>query len=107
MNGPEHYSEAERLLDHAKTCMEGVAPEDCDTYEDYADLLNAARVDAQMDIAAAQVHATLALAAVSALASSGEMAPADANRWTIAVSSSEAAVAFAREDLARNYGGGE
>jgi hypothetical protein len=65
VNGPEHYREAERLIAHARACTEGVAPEDCDTYEEYSALLEVARQDAQMDLAAAQVHATLALAAAS------------------------------------------
>lgn len=53
MTGPEHYREAERLLElacHSKeTTYEGANPE------------------ADRDIAAAQAHATLALAAATAL----------------------------------------
>lgn len=99
MNGPEHYREAERLIAHARACTEGVAPEDCDTHGEFQELMEAARQDAQMDIAAAQVHATLALAAATALPQTSEMSTTDANEWTIATSASPAAVTFARTDL--------
>ena len=48
MTGPEHYSEAENLLNHAGNDVEG---SDIECYH----------------LAAAQVHATLALAAATAL----------------------------------------
>lgn len=46
MNGPEHYQEAEKLLDAAIRYRPGTEP-----------------AEAQVDVALAQVHATLALAA--------------------------------------------
>ena len=64
MTGPEHYREAERLLQHPR--------------------------DVQ-DVAAAQVHATLALAAATAF-SSDTMPKADWDAWraTCATTDSEA-----------------
>lgn len=50
MNGPEHYAAAERLLDAAM-----------------ADDMEAGEPGAVSNVAAAQVHATLALAAATAL----------------------------------------
>ena len=62
MNGPEHYREAERLMDSAVTWS----------------VTDPARVD---QIASAQVHATLALAAATA-----DLIPAECTRsvqeWT-------------------------
>lgn len=55
MTGPEHYREAERLADHAHHF----------TYGDGADPVTGAALAAE-----AQVHATLALAAATALTSS-------------------------------------
>lgn len=72
MNGPEHYREAEQLLDAAfastATTFEGDNPE--------ADRL----------IAAAQVHATLAHAAATAMSATGAagMAPIDFKAWDAA-----------------------
>lgn len=62
MTGPEHYGEAERLLDAASSTLPANA------------VANA--------LVAAQVHATLALAAATALQVGGrEMSPADAEGW--------------------------
>ena len=62
MNGPQHYAEAEQLL---KSCqLPGFGPGEAEQYperEDGVDSIGNA-------IAAAQVHATLALAAATAMA---------------------------------------
>ncbi|MEV7092308.1 hypothetical protein AB0M80_05645 [Amycolatopsis sp. NPDC051045] len=64
MTGPEHYMEAERLL--AKYGNGYVLPETAGK------------------LAAAQVHATLALAAATAMAAYGEtMPPPDGQAWDI------------------------
>ena len=55
MTGPEHYREAERLMKRADRIMDGFPS------EEYA-----------QTIAVAQVHATLALAAATALGREGE-----------------------------------
>jgi hypothetical protein len=60
MTGPEHYVAAERLQEHARALA--TADESPDPAE------TAARVQRRMaDLAAAQVHATLAVAAVLGL----------------------------------------
>ncbi len=60
MTGPEHYTEAERLIRASS--------------HPYADVAAA--------LAEAQVHATLALAAATAMAAYGEtMPPADGQAW--------------------------
>lgn len=70
MTGPEHYIEAERLLAEAST--------------DGADGTYFVRPES---LAAAQVHATLALAAATAMGApvdsdnEGGMPPRDANAW--------------------------
>jgi hypothetical protein len=66
MTGPEHYTAAERLADQAHHW----------TYGDGSD----AEVGAAL-AAEAQVHATLALAAATAMAVAGEMPPRDADAW--------------------------
>ncbi|MFE2353418.1 hypothetical protein [Streptomyces parvulus] len=69
MTGPEHYREAERLLELASSSKET-------TYE-------GDNPEADRDIAAAQVHATLALAAATAMSSTeqGGMARVDFEAW--------------------------
>lgn len=65
MNGPEHFVEAERLL---KSCqLQGFGPGEAEQYparEDGVDSIGNA-------LTAAQVHATLALAAATALTGGG------------------------------------
>ena len=63
MTGPEHYREAEQLLDFAGT-YEGLPS---NTHVQAAQL--------------AQAHATLALAAAYGLANSGEMSVKDCDAW--------------------------
>ncbi|MFE0808160.1 hypothetical protein ACFW34_11840 [Streptomyces sp. NPDC058848] len=68
MTGPEHYREAERLLAVA-------ASSDQTTYE-------GANPEADRTIAEAQVHATLALAAATAMSGTQNgMARVDFNAW--------------------------
>ena len=57
MTGPEHYAEAERLIAAARTDRQGLYANATDPY---------AKV-----LADAQIHATLALAAATALGSRG------------------------------------
>lgn len=66
MNGPEHYVEAERLVDAYQASLDELDP-------DLSDAELRAQIEqgtnlAQLALAAAQVHATLALAAATALA---------------------------------------
>jgi hypothetical protein len=68
MTGPEHYREAERLAKQAFAFSD----------DPTADLW---REVAALELAAAQVHATLALAAATALAN-----PTDINAWYQAAS---------------------
>lgn len=77
MTGPEHYTEAERLLVGAQNVLD-VAPIDGLTRRECAEL--------------AQVHATLALAAATALAASaaGHMPLADYNSWHATASTPDA-----------------
>jgi len=63
MTGPEHYLEAERIR------REQIAVDRWDTQH--------------LEVAIAQVHATLALAAATALGS--EMPPADSHEWAMTV----------------------
>lgn len=70
MTGAEHYQKAEQWLSQARERWEA---------EESADLVQAA---AQV----AQVHATLALAAATALSQSGEMYVPDAEAWEQAAS---------------------
>ncbi|MDX3019917.1 hypothetical protein [Streptomyces acidiscabies] len=74
MTGPEHYREAERLLAAASASTET-------TY-------GGNNPEADRDIAAAQVHATLALAAATALQGTptGAMPSTDLTAWRIAAS---------------------
>ena len=69
MTGPEHYSEAERLL--AGVTMGTTHPDGSPVI----------RSDEPETIAAAQVHATLALAAAFACARLGELPVWDADAW--------------------------
>ncbi len=73
MTGPEHYKEAERLLDGSD------APYESDV--EYANRL-----------ARAQVHATLALAAATAIPHAGQMPVPDCEAWE-EVASAESAIA--------------
>lgn len=78
-SGPEHYAEAEQLLAQADEWLDGEdAP---DSFE----LVHARRAE---DLAAAQVHATLALAAATALAEGGMMPGGEFDAW-IAVCASQ------------------
>ncbi len=72
MTGPEHYQEAERLLATA--------------YEDNLTTYEGENPAAARQIAEAQVHAALALAAASALGNthSGAMPAADYEAWRAA-----------------------
>lgn len=71
-SGPEHYAEAERLLEQADEWLSGEdAP---DSFE----LVHARRAE---DLAAAQVHATLALAAATWFADPAEGATEMAKQW--------------------------
>lgn len=71
MNGPDHYSEAERLVEMGE--LDGY-PGEAERY--------------LRDIARAQVHATLALAAATALANycGDRMTEGDSRRWFEAAS---------------------
>ena len=60
MNGPDHYREAQRLMDRAEIC----APE-----------------QASQHLAEAQVHATLALAAATIHGSGDNGSRADSEPW--------------------------
>jgi hypothetical protein len=64
MTGPEHYAEAERLLALADRHTRGV------TYDQ----------EWTLTLTAAQVHATLALAAATAVGTASSQAPADLRR---------------------------
>jgi len=66
MTGPEHYRKAERLADQANHF----------TYGDGADPVTGAALAAE-----AQVHATLALAAATAMSADWDMPKADATAW--------------------------
>lgn len=68
MTGPEHYREAETLLERVEE--RGFGPE--------PDHIQAAW------LSAAQVHATLALAAATAIGSTGTMPIVDADAWEAA-----------------------
>ena len=72
MTGPEHYLAAERLQEHARALAAADAsPDAAET---------AARIQRRMaDVAAAQVHATLALAAAIGL--SADLGAADMMAW--------------------------
>lgn len=85
MNGVEHYREAEKLLSLAVDDLSADAP----------DL-------AGEKVARAQVHATLALAAATALANHVEMSNTDANAWTVAASASTSYRNTAADMLARD-----
>jgi hypothetical protein len=75
MTGPEHYARAERLI--AGVTMDG-------THPDSSAII---RNDEPETIAAAQVHATLALAAATALKDGDEgMGSSDYNAWVDAAS---------------------
>ena len=58
MNGPTHYAEAERLLRHTEQAV--------------SDQFGHGSECARQQIAMAQVHATLALAAAAAIATNGD-----------------------------------
>ena len=73
MTGPEHYREAEQLL--------AACGFDSAINADYAD-----QMSAPTWLAAAQAHATLALAAATALGTSDDMWPADGRQWEAAAS---------------------
>lgn len=70
--GPQHFREAARLADQAQHY----------TYGDGADPVTGAALAAE-----AQVHATLALAAATAMACADVMPTSDAAEWTLTVSS--------------------
>lgn len=74
MTGPDHFREAERLMRDAK--RDGP---DGPYYMD----------DQMPTLAAAQVHATLALAAAAALPHLGDMWIADRREWETACSAHE------------------
>ena len=76
MTGPEHYQAAERLL--------AGTPK---TAEEYAKGIEGDNPwpPSAIDLAAASVHATLALAAATALASAGNMPIPDRDAWEAAV----------------------
>lgn len=79
MTGPEHYKEAARLLAEAEAAERSVGEYDIDTD-------GVAR-----DIARAQVHATLAQAAASALMhGDADTMPADWQEWNRAAGASAA-----------------
>lgn len=85
MTGPEHYHEAERLLDNAERELLAATPSQ----------VNEALEVARDAYAAAQVHATLAQAAATALANRpapNSALPMDVNEWrTVAGSKGDAA----------------
>jgi hypothetical protein len=91
VNGPQHYREAERLIAQAQHYTYGDGSGEAWGREYGASLL-----------AEANAHATLALAAATALAQTSEMSAPDANEWTMATSASAAAIEFARADMERN-----
>ncbi|MEO3856108.1 hypothetical protein [Acrocarpospora sp. B8E8] len=76
MTGPEHYREAESLLDLANHIADAANPQD----EGEPERTNAA---IHVLMATAQVHATLALAAATALCHPGDdqTRPEDGNAW--------------------------
>lgn len=72
MTGPEHYLAAERLQEHARAMAAADDSPD--------ERVTTARIQRRMaDLADAQVHATLALAAVLGL--SAHLLPAHATEW--------------------------
>lgn len=75
MTGPEHYTLAERLADSAETWL--------DADQGWKGNLSAAERIAyrNSDLAAAQVHATLADAAATAIATTDEMPIRDGDSW--------------------------
>lgn len=68
MNGPEHYAKAERLITPHVL-------EDAETLKSFTHLPTA------QDVALAQVHATLALAAATAMNGIGQMDEDDFREW--------------------------
>ena len=86
MNGPEHYREAERLLVHVDRSV-------VDQFGDGAEW-------ARQELAQAQVHATLALAAATAM-DGDNMPAADWDQWR------DAASAYVRPQPAGSGGGPE
>jgi len=81
MTGPEHYAAAERLHEHARDMA------DADESPDPAE--TAERISRRMaDLAEAQVHATLALAAAIGL--SAATGPEDERAWRAAAASPSA-----------------
>lgn len=82
MTGPQHYTEAERLLalvaDWSRPRL-GQVPHQA--------LI--APADIVANLAAAQVHATLAQAAATALALAGQFTLADSDAWQNAAGSGE------------------
>lgn len=78
MTGPQHYTEAERLLalvaDWSRQSFT-----DQKRHDGHAPLI--APADIVANLAAAQVHATLAQAAATALALAGQFTLADSDAW--------------------------
>ena len=64
MNGPDHYRQAERLTDDAQSAANAGHNGSATVY-----------------LAAAQVHATLALVAATALANRSQMSRDDGHEW--------------------------
>lgn len=109
MDGIFHYRQAERLIALADestdpTVIEGgwETTTDIAELETRAALMASAQQEARDFIAIAQVHATLALAAATALANHVEMSNTDANAWTVAASASTSYRDTAADMLARD-----
>ena len=81
MTGPEHYREAERLISEAKDFQANAA-----SYN--SDRLTHNSIAAEQNVALAQVHATLALAAATALVDyrDSNMTEGDQRAWYDAAS---------------------
>ena len=80
MTGPEHYLEAERLIASAEAWMNADFGWKAHLGHDERIAFKAA------ELAEAQVHATLALAAATAAPVTGDMPVPDADAWTAAAS---------------------
>ena len=86
MTGPEHYREAERLLNAAQDLSAELPADVVPSAEHYLALSTTASL--------ANAHAVLALAAATAIPNTGQMPVPDCDAWE-AVAGSEAAIAAA------------
>lgn len=97
--GPEHYQFAEMLLAEAARAHEDVIGDAAEGKEEPDPVALAAMSGViQAQVSMAQVHATLALAAATALPLSGQMTVADCDAWEQAAGTDEAIARRLAED---------